>query len=160
MLLNEVTVSEMWVTCMLHNWCTDVYAQYGPWFSLRITAWSSFISPSPSPLPFLPPPHFPQLLNSIQTSSLGGRTPPLLFVLHSSGGCCICLRLRSQAHPSSLNGWRWLAWLRWWFLSPLPFLYNQCCSCSCLVCCYQCELCQLHLELVLGPDACSRSSWA
>lgn len=56
MLKKEVTVSEIWVTCMLHNWCAAVYPQYGPRFSLQIVVWSPFFSPFPSSisLPFSP----------------------------------------------------------------------------------------------------------
>lgn len=104
MLGKEVTVSEMWVTCMLHNWCTDVYAQYGPWFSLPITAWSSFFSSSRSTLlSFLP-------RTSHSSSILFKRllwvgTPWLLFLCPLQAGVvfvCVC-----DPRPTRL---RWMGW--------------------------------------------------
>lgn len=58
MLQKEVTVSEIWVPCMLHNWCASLYAQYGPRSLLQITLWAPFFSPYLSPLP-LPSSHVP-----------------------------------------------------------------------------------------------------
>lgn len=119
---------------------------------------------SPLSLPSSPAP--PTALQCYKTSSLGG-DPLTPFPLPSSGGCCMCLCLWSQAHLSSLNGvedslWRWLALLTWWFLFPLPFLpicTIHCCLWGCFVCRYPWLLCQLHLELVPGPYACSHLSW-
>lgn len=95
----------MWVTCMLHNWCTDVYAQYGPWFSLPITAWSSFFSSSRSTLlSFLPrTSHSSSILFK---PLLWVGTPWLLFLCPLQAGVvfiCVC-----DPRPTHLcwTGWR------------------------------------------------------
>ena len=160
MLPKEVTVSEMWVTCMLHNWCTDVYAQYGPRFSLQITVWSPFFSPSPSLLSLPSSSALPTALKSY--SSIFSGWEPLdssSSALFQADVAFVCLW--SQAHSSSLNGvenslWRWLALLE---RDGSCFLCLSCTtqggSWGCFVCCYPCLLCQLYLELVPGPYACN-----
>lgn len=150
--------------CGLHVCCiTDVYAQYGSWFSLQITVWSSFFPPSPSLLSRPSSSILPQLLNPIPASSLGGN-PLTLLPLHSSGRVafvCVCEPRLTRLPWTGLR----IAFEGSWHCSGdgsrfLCLSYTiQCCSWGCFVCCYPCELCQLHLELVPGPSACNRLSW-
>ena len=100
MLQKEVTVSEMWVTCMLHNWCLGVCPQYGSWFSLPILAGAPCCSPCFPPYPSLPSsPGLPTPLKSYYKHLLWvGTAWPLPLPFYSSGRCCVCIHGSKCVH--------------------------------------------------------------
>lgn len=133
MLQKEVTVSEVWVARISHNWCACVYAQYGPWSAFPITVWAPFFSPVSFSFFFLPPMnlHLPHPLNAIKNLFFGWE--PLHFssfplfkqVLASLGMCGrTCVHLSLNLDENSLRR----AWALFTLLSlfSLAFLAHLC----------------------------------